>query len=179
MAAADTSDDARLRASIRDIADFPTPGIVFKDLSPLLRDPEVLADVVNRLVAPYVNATPTMVVAIEARGFIFGSLAAMALTAGFVPARKPGKLPADTYSVDYQLEYGSDSLQMHRDALQPGDRVLLVDDLIATGGTAAAAAELVRRSGASLCGAAFVVELETLQGRARLSDCHVHSLLRL
>ncbi len=167
-----------ITAHIRDIPDFPRPGIVFKDLTPLLADAAALADVTARLVEPYRDSGISAVLGMEARGFIFGSLAAQALGAGFVPLRKPGKLPAATHSVSYELEYGAAELHMHRDAIAGGDRVVLVDDLIATGGTAAAALELARLAGATVCGAAFVVELGFLDGRRALGECPVHSLVR-
>ena len=162
---------------IRDIPDFPRPGILFKDLTPLLRDPDALGLAVRALVKPFRGDGVTAVLGMEARGFVFGALAASALGAGFVPLRKPGKLPAATDSVCYDLEYGSAELHMHSDALGPADRVLLVDDLIATGGTAAASLALARRSGALVVGCAFVVELDFLAGRAALGDCRVHAVV--
>lgn len=163
---------------IRDIVDFPKPGIVFKDLTPIMRDAALLRLVTQALAQPFRTAAVTAVVGMEARGFIFGSLVAAELDAGFIPLRKPGKLPYATHTVDYDLEYGSASLEMHQDALSAADRVLLVDDLIATGGTAAASIALVQRSGATLVGCAFVVELEFLHGRNALGACPVHSLVR-
>jgi len=169
---------ARVRQQgVRDVHDFPEPGIVFKDLSPLLRDSHLLAETIEMLAEPFVGSPPSVVVGIEARGFIFGTLIARALSVGFVPLRKPGKLPGRAYSVDYDLEYGSATLQMHEDALGAGDSVLLVDDLLATGGTAQAGLALIERAGARLTGAAFVVELEKLRGRERLGCTRVHSLL--
>ena len=167
-----------LKAKIRDIPDFPEPGIVFKDLTPLMRDPEALKMATELLIEPYREQRITAVLGMEARGFIFGALAAMELGAGFVPLRKPGKLPAETHSVRYDLEYGSAELHMHTDALSSEHRVLLVDDLIATGGTAAASLELVRQSGADIIACAFVVELAFLNGRQALGDCDVHALVR-
>jgi adenine phosphoribosyltransferase len=166
-----------IREKIRDIPDFPRPGIVFKDITPILRDHAVLTLTVRRLVEPFLAAGVTAVLGMEARGFIFGALAAAELGAGFVPLRKPGKLPAATERVSYDLEYGSAELHMHSDALAPRDHVLLVDDLIATGGTAAASLALARRSGATIAGCAFVIELDFLAGRAALGDCRVHSLV--
>ncbi|MGR8920044.1 MAG: adenine phosphoribosyltransferase [Gammaproteobacteria bacterium] len=166
-----------IRSRIRDIPDFPEPGIVFKDMTPLLADHAALAATTRELIAPFSDDGITAVAGMEARGFIFGSLAAAALGAGFVPLRKPGKLPAATHAVSYELEYGSAELHMHTDALGPDDRVLLVDDLMATGGTAAASLELVRRGGATVAGCAFVVELDFLDGRKALGDCRVHSLV--
>ena len=162
---------------VRDIPDFPKPGILFKDLTPLMRNPGALRETTEALAKPFRNAGITAVVGMEARGFIFGSLVAAELGAGFVPLRKPGKLPAATHAVSYDLEYGSATLEIHADALSTSDRVLLVDDLMATGGTAAASLVLVRRSGATIAGCAFVIELDFLDGRAALGDCQVHSLL--
>ena len=167
-----------IKAKIRDIPDFPVPGIVFKDLTPLIRDCAALRLTTELLIEPYREQRITAVLGMEARGFIFGALAAMELGAGFVPLRKPGKLPAATHSVSYDLEYGSAELHMHRDALSAEDRVLLVDDLIATGGTAAASLALARLSGADIIACAFVVELEFLKGRQALGDCDVHALVR-
>lgn len=166
-----------IKARIRDIPDFPHAGIMFKDMTPLLRDPAALAAAAAALVEPFRDAGVAAVLGMEARGFVFGALAAHALGAGFVPLRKPGKLPAATLSEDYALEYGTASLHMHEDALAAGDRVLLVDDLIATGGTAAASLALAHRAGAVIVGCAFVVELDFLRGRDLLGACHVHSLV--
>lgn len=179
MAATQWTDGSmnRIEASIRDIVDFPKPGIVFKDLTPVMRDPVLMRDVTTQLAAPFRDAGVTAVLGMEARGFIFGSLVASELGAGFIPLRKPGKLPYTTHRVSYDLEYGSAALEMHEDALGGGDRVLLVDDLIATGGTAAASLELAARCGAAVVGAAFVVELAFLGGRRALGACRVHSLV--
>lgn len=166
-----------IKSRIRDIPDFPHAGILFKDLTPLLRDASTLASTIDALIEPFRGAAISAVLGMEARGFIFGALAAQALGAGFVPLRKPGKLPAATLAVSYELEYGATTLHMHTDALTAADRVLLVDDLIATGGTAAASLALARMTGATICGAAFVVELDFLDGRAKLGDCRVHSLV--
>ncbi|MCB1747486.1 MAG: adenine phosphoribosyltransferase [Gammaproteobacteria bacterium] len=166
-----------IQSRIRDIPDFPHAGIMFKDLTPLLRDPAALAATVEALVAPFRDDDISVVLGMEARGFVFGALAARELGAGFVPLRKPGKLPAATYSESYELEYGTATLHMHQDAVVADDRVLLVDDLVATGGTAAASLALARRSGATVVGCAFVVELDFLRGRAALGDCRVHSLV--
>lgn len=166
-----------IAASIRDIADFPSPGIVFKDLTPVMRNARLLRTVAAELARPFHTEAVTVVLAMEARGFIFGSLVAAELDVGFVPLRKPGKLPWHTHRESYQLEYGSAALEIHQDALGPDDRVLLVDDLIATGGTAAAGLTLVARSGATAVGAAFVVELDALNGRRALGNCRVHSLV--
>lgn len=167
-----------IKARIRDIPDFPEPGILFKDVTPLLRDARALQLAVEGLVAPYRDAGVTAVLGMEARGFIFGALAAAALGAGFVPLRKPGKLPCTTHAVSYDLEYGSAELHMHTDALGPADRVLLVDDLIATGGTAAASLALARKAGAGIIACAFVIELTFLDGRAALGGCDVHTLVQ-
>ena len=167
----------RISASIRDIVDFPKPGIVFKDITPVMRDPALMRHVTEELARPFRDAGVTAVMGMEARGFIFGSLVAAELGVGFIPLRKPGKLPYSTHQVSYDLEYGSATLEMHQDALGPEDRVLLVDDLIATGGTAAASLKLAARCGASVVGAAFVVELDFLGGRQALGDCRVHALV--
>ena len=169
-----------LQAWIRDVADFPRPGVVFKDLTPLLADAAAFAASADALVAPFREARIDRVCAIEARGFIFGAAVALRLGCGFVPLRKPGKLPHARRGVDYALEYGTDRLEMHVDALVPGLRVLLVDDVLATGGTLAAAAWLVEESGAELAGAAVVVELSALRGRTRWERvAPLHSVLGL
>ena len=166
-----------IAASIRDIADFPKPGIVFKDLTPVMRDARLLRATVQALARPFTSDGVNLVLGMEARGFIFGSLVAAELGAGFVPLRKPGKLPYLTHAASYDLEYGTAALEMHQDAVGPGDRVLLVDDLIATGGTAAASLALATRNGALVVGAAFVIELDFLHGRRALGDCRVHALV--
>ena len=168
----------RLRAFIRNIPDFPKPGIQFKDITPLVRDPAMLRLTVHQLIHPFLGERLTAVAGMEARGFIFGSLAAWELGIGFVPLRKPGKLPYDVQAISYDLEYGSATLEVHMDAVTRADRVLLVDDLIATGGTAAASCELIEQLGAKVAGCAFVVELDGLGGRAKLSRHRFHSLLR-
>lgn len=150
---------------IRDIPDFPKPGIVFKDVTPLLADAEAFAATIRAMAEPWRDAKLDAVVGIESRGFIFGAALALELGAGFVPVRKPGKLPAVTLSESYALEYGLDSLQVHVDALPPGARVLLVDDVLATGGTLRAALSLLRRQGAEVAGAAVLIELAALGGR--------------
>ena len=162
---------------IRAIPDVPQPGILFRDLSPLLGDACAPRTTIGHLIEPYKTAGVEVVAGMEARGFIFGALAAWQLGAGFVPLRKPGKLPASVESVSYDLEYGVATLEVHRDALKPGQRVLLVDDVLATGGTAAASIELVRRLGATLVGCAFVAELLALDGRSRLGAVPIHSVL--
>ena len=164
---------------VRDVADFPKPGVVFKDLTPLLADARAFAAAIAALVAPFVDAKIGRVVGIEARGFIFGAAAAHALGAGFVPMRKPRKLPARTIGVDYALEYGSDRLEMHADALVRGERVLVVDDVLATGGTLAAAADLCDAAGAAIAGAAVMAEIAFLRGRSRwLRAAPLHAVLR-
>jgi|TARA_R110000868_G_scaffold140969_1_gene357017 adenine phosphoribosyltransferase len=166
-----------IMALIRDVPDFPEPGIVFRDLTPVLANGPALARVTAELARPYHNDGITAVAGMEARGFIFGALVAQALGVGFVPLRKPGKLPAASHSVSYDLEYGSAILEMHTDAVGPGDRILLIDDLIATGGTAAASCELVSRAGADIAACAFVIELDFLNGRELLRGTPVHSLI--
>jgi adenine phosphoribosyltransferase len=166
-----------LRAFIRDIPDFPRPGIVFKDITPLLLNPAALDAAVARLAQFGRQADIDLVVAAEARGFILGGALARELGVGFVPARKPGKLPHETVSAEYALEYGLDALEVHADALAGGARVLIHDDLLATGGTAGALCELVGRLGAEIVACAFLVELSFLGGRARLEPYPVHALI--
>jgi adenine phosphoribosyltransferase len=166
-----------LRAHIRDIPDFPSPGIVFKDITPLLLDPAALDAAVAQLAGLVGSTEIDFVVAAEARGFILGGALARELEVGFVPARKPGKLPAETVSAEYALEYGIDALELHADALAGGTRVLVHDDLLATGGTARALCELVSGLGARVVGCAFLVELSFLGGRARLAPVPVHALI--
>jgi adenine phosphoribosyltransferase len=167
----------RLRNKIRDIPDFPIPGIVFKDITPLVKDPATLRLAVHQLLHPFLGRKITAVAGMEARGFIFGSLVAWELGLPFVPLRKPGKLPYDVQSVEYDLEYGSATLEVHIDAFEPDDRVLLIDDLLATGGTAKASCELVEKTGARVESCAFVVELDFLKGRDKLNDYEVHSII--
>jgi adenine phosphoribosyltransferase len=166
-----------LRSFIRDIPDFPRRGIVFKDITPLLLDPIALDAAVAGLEAYAEPLGAQLVVAAEARGFILGAALARQLGAGFVPARKPGKLPHETVSAEYALEYGIDALEVHADALAGGARVLIHDDLLATGGTAAAMCELAERAGAAVVACAFVIELAALGGRERLADRKVRSLV--
>ena len=168
---------ARLRERIRDIPDFPKPGILFRDITPLLADAIALRSAIEAIAAPFREDRIERVLGTEARGFIFGTAVALELGAGFVPVRKPDKLPFATLSASYELEYGTDTIEMHTDGLLPGQRVLLVDDLIATGGTARATAELARRSGAELIGAAFLIELAELRGRDMLDFERIHSVL--
>jgi len=166
-----------LRRTIRDVNNFPKPGIVFKDVTPVLLEPRLFQAAVQAMAEPYRSARITRVVSIESRGFLFGAPIALALGAGLVPIRKPGKLPAATQRVEYALEYGTDALEMHHDAVQAGDRVLVVDDVLATGGTANAAVQLVGGTGASVVGFTFLIELDFLKGRQRLQGRHVEALL--
>ena len=167
----------RLESKIRAIPDFPTPGIVFRDITPLVGDPAMLQLATHQLVHPFIGEHINAIAGMEARGFIFGALASAELKVGFVPLRKPGKLPYDVQSVSYELEYGSASLEAHIDAITPGDRILLVDDLLATGGTASASCELIERLGGEIVACAFVIELDELKGREKLRGRPVHSLL--
>ena len=167
-----------LKKLIREVPDFPKAGILFYDITTLLKDSAGFAGVIDGLKSHYSGTRVDLVLGIEARGFIFAPALAYALHTGFVPVRKPKKLPAATLSVTYDLEYGKDSLEMHKDAVQPGSRVLIVDDLLATGGTAAATARLVREAGGTVAGLGFVVELTFLSGRAKLPEYDVFSLLQ-
>jgi len=163
--------------AIRDVPDFPKPGILFKDITPLLLDPGVFRRAVELMATPFAGVRVTRVVSIESRGFLLGAPVALALEAGLVPIRKPGKLPAARERVEYALEYGTDALEMHRDAVGGADRVLIVDDVLATGGTAEAAAKLVRTHGAEVVGFTFLIELDFLKGRERLQGERVEALL--
>ncbi|MEZ4701089.1 MAG: adenine phosphoribosyltransferase [Rhodothermales bacterium] len=154
-----------LREAVRTVPDFPTPGILFRDITPILSDPHLLGRAVQLLAEPYASAGITKVAAMEARGFILGAALARELGAGFIPIRKKGKLPFDTHVAYYSLEYGSDALEVHVDACAPSDRVLIHDDVIATGGTALAAIELIEQAGGDVAGMSFLVELEALRGR--------------
>jgi len=167
-----------LASKIRDIPDFPKDGIVFKDIMPLLADPEALRQAVEELAAFARPLGPDLVLGAEARGFILGGALAYELGCGFVAARKPGKLPWETVSAEYDLEYGTDSLEMHADAIAQGARVLVHDDLLATGGTARAKCDLVEKLGGTVVGIAFVIELEFLHGRSKLDGYDVHSLIK-
>lgn len=171
--------DVDLERYIRDIPDWPKPGVLFKDITPLLADTTAFAETIDRLAEAYVEAGVTKVMGAEARGFILGGALAYRLGAGFIPARKPGKLPWNTTSASYELEYGTDTLEMHEDAVTPADRVLIVDDVLATGGTAGAKAELVESSGAVVAGFAFLMELDFLHGRDKLGDRRIVSLVRV
>lgn len=166
-----------LRSFVRDIPDFPRPGIVFKDITPLIADPRALASAVDGLAAQAEPLSADVVIAAEARGFLLGCALALRLGAGFVLARKAGKLPYQTVRAHYELEYGSESLELHTDAIAPGARVLIHDDLLATGGTALALCELVERGGGNVVGAQFLIELARLGGRARLDPLPVHALI--
>jgi len=169
----------RLRELIRDVPDFPKPGVVFRDFTPLLADPAGLALAVELMANPFRGRGIELVVGAESRGFIFGIAIAQALSAGFVPVRKPGKLPRSVHGVDYDLEYGSDRLELHTDALVQGHRVLLVDDLLATGGTMQASCQLVEKSGAEIAGITVLIELSFLHGREKLAGFgQVHSVLK-
>ncbi len=167
----------KLRELIRDVPDFPKPGVVFKDITPLLRHPAGLSLAVEYLTQPFRDQRVDVVVGAESRGFIFGTAVARNLSAGFVPIRKPGKLPAAVQSEEYELEYGTDRLEIHEDAIQRGERVLLIDDLLATGGTMAACCKLVESLGGNIIGCGFLIELTFLGGRAKLGEYPIHSIL--
>lgn len=167
-----------LKALIREVPDFPKPGILFYDITTLLKDPVGLHGAVDSLAEHYVGQVIDRVVGIEARGFIFAPMVAYRLNAGFIPVRKPKKLPAETANVEYDLEYGKDSLEIHRDAITPGQKVLIIDDLLATGGTAAAVAQLVESLGGTVAGLGFLIELEFLKGKEKLSKYNLHSVLK-
>lgn len=167
-----------LKALVRDVPDFPIPGILFRDVTPLLRDPGGLREVVEAMAGEHRGRGIELVAGIESRGFLFGAPLAMALGVGFVPIRKPGRLPAATVRCEYALEYGTNALEMHADAVRPGERVLLVDDLLATGGTARAGAQLVEELGGVVAGMSFVIELGFLSGREAVSGYDVHALIR-
>jgi adenine phosphoribosyltransferase len=170
-----TVDD--LRAKIREVPDFPKPGILFYDITTLLKDADAFAQVIDRMAEQVEAAQIDLVVGMESRGFIFSAPLAYKLGAGFVPVRKLGKLPAETIEVEYALEYGTATLEIHRDAIQPGRRVLIVDDLLATGGTVMGTIELVRRLGGEIAGLSFMVELTALHGRDRLGEFQINALL--
>jgi adenine phosphoribosyltransferase len=166
-----------LKALIRTVPDFPRPGILFYDITTLLKDKQAYATLIDALAAHYIGKDVDLILSIEARGFIFGPALAYRLHAGFVPVRKPNKLPAETARVSYDLEYGTDTLEIHTDAIEPGQNVVIVDDLLATGGTMEATVGLVRQLGGRIGGLAFVVELDFLRGRERLKDHDIFSLL--
>ena len=166
-----------VKNAIRAVVDFPKPGIVFRDITPVLADPQLLREVVEALAAPYRDQGVALVVGTEARGFILAPAVALRLGAGFVPIRKAGKLPWETYQTTYELEYGTDTLEMHRDAIAPGTRVLMVDDLLATGGTMEACCQMVEKAGGEVVACVFMVELSFLGGRQRLAPRRVVSLV--
>jgi adenine phosphoribosyltransferase len=167
-----------LKKYIREVPDWPKPGILFYDITTLLKDPLALRMTVDRFVWLYANEKVDKVVGMESRGFMFGPIVAYDLNAGFVPVRKPGKLPHTTIEQSYELEYGTDRLQMHEDAVEPGERVLIVDDLVATGGTAAATAKLIAQRGGEVVGMGFIIELTFLEPRKRLDGYRLESLIR-
>lgn len=167
-----------LRTFVREVPDFPQPGVSFKDITPLLSDAGAFAHAVERMAEPVLTLQPTHVMGLESRGFIFGSALAQRLGLGFVPARKPGKLPLPAYREAYGLEYGHDALEIHQDAFKPGDRVLIVDDVLATGGTGAAARKLVDRTGAQPLALTLFIELSFLPGRDKLPGLPIFSVLR-
>ncbi len=167
----------QLKNKIRDIADFPKKGIVFKDITPLVKDPATLELAISKLSKPFSTSNITAVAGMEARGFIFGSLVASELGVGFIPLRKSGKLPYDIQRVDYDLEYGTASLEVHIDAVDPHDRILVIDDVLATGGTAKASCELIESLGGKIVACAFVIELTELKGREKINNYPIHSLI--
>jgi adenine phosphoribosyltransferase len=169
---------SRIKAAIRDIPDFPKPGILFKDITPILNDPALFSEVIAELTQRYGPMKIDKIAAMESRGFIFGAPLAEKIGAGFVPLRKFGKLPHTTVAETFNLEYGTETLEVHTDAIKPGERVLIIDDLLATGGTAAAAIRLVNRIGGEVVEIAFVVELAFLKGRERLAGIPVYSMVR-
>jgi adenine phosphoribosyltransferase len=166
-----------LRAKIREIPDFPKPGILFYDITTLLKDPDAFREVIDQMADQVKDSGVDLVVGMESRGFIFSAPLAYQLHAGFVPVRKLGKLPAETIEVEYDLEYGTATLEIHKDAIKPGQRVLIVDDLLATGGTVQGTIELVQRLGGEIAGLSFMVELTGLHGREQLGDFQIHTLL--
>src|SRR5256885_5785591 len=166
-----------LRAKIREVPDFPKPGILFYDITTLLKDPDAFREVIDQMADQVKDSAVDLVVGMESRGFIFSAPLAYQLHAGFVPVRKLGKLPAETIEVEYDLEYGTATLEIHKDAIKPGQRVLIVDDLLATGGTVQGTIELVQRLGGEIAGLSFMVELTGLHGREQLSDFQIHTLL--
>ena len=167
-----------LRAQIREVPDFPKPGILFYDITTLIKQPKPFAEVIDLLVEPFVGTKVDVVVGMESRGFIFSAPMAIRLDAGFVPVRKLGKLPAETISVEYALEYGTNTLEVHKDAIAPGQKVLIVDDLLATGGTVLGTIDLVKQLKGDIVGLSFLVELRFLKGRARLGGYDIHSVIQ-
>ena len=168
----------RIRGAIRDVPDFPKPGIIFKDITPVLNDPELFRGVVDTLAARYAPMNIQRIAAVESRGFIFGAPLAAQIGAGLVPLRKFGKLPHDTVAETYDLEYGTETLEIHTDAVRAGERVVVVDDLLATGGTAAAAIKLITKAGGSVVELAFLVELVFLNGRSKIDGVPVYTMIR-
>lgn len=167
-----------LKKYIREVPDFPKEGILYYDITTLLQNPKALRETIDRFVWLFATQSVDKVIGIESRGFMFGSIVAYSLNAGFVPVRKPGKLPAQALSQEYELEYGTDALEMHRDAIEEGERVLIIDDLIAIGGTAAATAQLVESVGGNVVGLGFIIELTFLEGRRKLKGYEVESLIK-
>ncbi len=166
-----------LKSFVRDIPDFPKPGIVFKDITPLLKNPQAFSQAIAQMSEPWQGQPIDHVIGIESRGFMFGAPMAVRLGAGFIPIRKPHKLPAEAFEVEYDLEYGKDKLGVHKDAVRPGERVLIVDDVLATGGTMQACVELARKLGADVAGIAFLIELSFLNGRQKIQGQKIHRLI--
>ncbi len=166
-----------LKKTIRDVPDFPKEGIIFKDITTLLKNRDAFRYAIDKMIERYRGEDINLIIGIESRGFIFGPILAYHLDAGFVPVRKPGKLPADTVTESYDLEYGKDAVEMHKDAIAAGDKVLIVDDLLATGGTSQATAKMIEKIGGKVVGFAFLIELEFLKGRNKLKDYNVFSLI--
>ena len=167
-----------LKSYVRDVPDFPKPGIIFKDITPLLRDRNAFKKTINMLAGKFKKGNIEQIVAVESRGFIFGAALAYKLGTGFIPIRKKGKLPYKTRGITYQLEYGSDTLEIHEDAIQPGTRVLVVDDVLATGGTVRAVCDLLKQQKANIVGVTFLIELRFLKGNSRLKDVPIYSILK-
>jgi len=167
-----------LKSAVRDVPDFPKEGILFKDITPILRDGRLFSSAIENMLKPFRNEKIDSIVAIEARGFIFGGAMAHVLNCGIVPIRKSGKLPSETHSVDYELEYGTNTLEVHTDAVNRGDRVLLVDDLLATGGTVQGVCKLMEKSGGEIIGISFLIELSFLKGREKLKNYPIHSVIK-
>ena len=172
-----SEDKLNLKDYIRDVPNFPKEGILFRDITPLLADKDALAQTIEKLADPFVNAGIDYIAAVEARGFIFGSAVAKELGCGFIPLRKTGKLPYQTESVTYDLEYGTDTIEVHQDAIKPGDKVLMLDDLLATGGTMGAACALMEKLGAKIAGLTFVIELTALGGRSKLEGYEIDVIM--
>ena len=177
MTEADKKTSDRFYGAIRDVPDFPKPGILFRDITPLLLDPVLFKNAIREMAAPFKNRPVDRILAVESRGFILGAPVALALGAALVLARKPGKLPWKRHRVEYELEYGTDAIEVHQDSIGQGNRVLVVDDVLATGGTAAAAIRAVEQAGGKLIGLSFLIELTALEGRKRLGSAKVKSLL--